>query len=85
MRARQTERPMPDLATLKSTIEAAFERRADIAPGTAPAGLTGAIETAIGLLDRGEARVAEHDGNRWIVNEWLKKAVLLTSAPATTP
>ena len=68
---------MPDLATLKSTIEAAFERRADIAPGTAPAGLTGAIETAIGLLDRGEARVAEHDGNRWIVNEWLKKAVLL--------
>ncbi|MGE0581004.1 MAG: 2,3,4,5-tetrahydropyridine-2,6-dicarboxylate N-succinyltransferase [Steroidobacteraceae bacterium] len=68
---------MPDLAALRTTIDAAFERRADLTPGTAPAALAAAIETAIGLLDRGEARVAEHDGSRWVVNEWLKKAVLL--------
>ena len=37
----------------------------------------GPVEEAIRLLDRGEARVAEpHDGD-WVVNEWLKKAILL--------
>jgi 2,3,4,5-tetrahydropyridine-2,6-dicarboxylate N-succinyltransferase len=35
------------------------------------------IEAAIGLLDRGEARIAEPDGDGWRVNEWLKKAILL--------
>jgi 2,3,4,5-tetrahydropyridine-2-carboxylate N-succinyltransferase len=35
------------------------------------------IETAIALLDRGEARIAEPDGDGWRVNEWLKKAILL--------
>ena len=36
-----------------------------------------AVEEAVGLLDRGEARVAEPDGDSWVVNEWAKKAVLL--------
>jgi 2,3,4,5-tetrahydropyridine-2,6-dicarboxylate N-succinyltransferase len=36
-----------------------------------------AVQEAIGLLDRGEARVAERDGDGWVVNEWAKKAVLL--------
>jgi 2,3,4,5-tetrahydropyridine-2,6-dicarboxylate N-succinyltransferase len=36
-----------------------------------------AVEDAIGLLDRGEVRVAEPAGGGWIVNEWAKKAVLL--------
>ena len=36
-----------------------------------------AIEEAIALLDAGEVRVAEPSGNEWIVNEWLKKAILL--------
>jgi 2,3,4,5-tetrahydropyridine-2,6-dicarboxylate N-succinyltransferase len=36
-----------------------------------------AVEEAIALLDRGELRVAEPDGDRWTVNEWAKKAVLL--------
>jgi 2,3,4,5-tetrahydropyridine-2,6-dicarboxylate N-succinyltransferase len=36
-----------------------------------------AVEAAIGLLDRGELRVAEPDGDGWKVNEWAKKAVLL--------
>jgi 2,3,4,5-tetrahydropyridine-2,6-dicarboxylate N-succinyltransferase len=36
-----------------------------------------AVEEAIALLDRGEVRVAEPDGNGWRVNDWAKKAVLL--------
>ena len=36
-----------------------------------------AIEGAIGLLDRGEARVAERRDGEWVVNEWTKKAILL--------
>jgi 2,3,4,5-tetrahydropyridine-2-carboxylate N-succinyltransferase len=35
------------------------------------------IERAIGLLDRGEARVAEKRDGEWVVNEWAKKAILL--------
>ena len=36
------------------------------------------IEEAIRLLDRGEVRVAERDGDGWRVNEWTKKAILLS-------
>jgi 2,3,4,5-tetrahydropyridine-2-carboxylate N-succinyltransferase len=71
------ERAMPELDALKSTIDAAFERRAEIAPGKVPADVAAAIEAAISLLDRGEVRVAEPEGPGWMVNEWLKKAVLL--------
>ena len=35
------------------------------------------IEEAIALLDRGEVRVAEPSGDGWVVNEWVKKAILL--------
>lgn len=38
---------------------------------------TAVIEHALGVLDRGEARVAEKVGGDWVVNEWTKKAVLL--------
>jgi len=37
----------------------------------------GAVEEAIGLLDRGELRVAERRGGDWVVNEWAKMAILL--------
>ena len=37
----------------------------------------GPIEEAVGLLDRGEARVAEKRDGEWVVNEWAKKAILL--------
>jgi 2,3,4,5-tetrahydropyridine-2,6-dicarboxylate N-succinyltransferase len=37
-----------------------------------------AVDEAIRLLDRGEARVAEKRGDRWVVNEWTKKAILLS-------
>jgi len=68
---------MPDTTALKTLIDEAYEQRAALAHDKVPAALARAIDTAVGLLDRGEARVAAHDGTRWVVNEWLKKAVLL--------
>jgi 2,3,4,5-tetrahydropyridine-2-carboxylate N-succinyltransferase len=64
-------------ATLRSLIEAAFERRHEITPDKTDPQLAGAIEDAIGMLDRGQLRVAEKVGGTWRVHEWLKKAVLL--------
>ena len=64
----------PDIQPL---IESAFEQRAGITPENADARLRKAVETAIGLLDNGTARVAEKRDGQWLVNEWLKKAVLL--------
>jgi 2,3,4,5-tetrahydropyridine-2-carboxylate N-succinyltransferase len=62
---------------LKSTIEAAFDAREAINAGTTGP-VRQAVEAALDLLDRGEARVAEKVEGQWIVNEWLKKAVLLS-------
>jgi len=62
---------------LKSTIEAAFDAREAINAGTTGP-VREAVEAALDLLDRGEARVAEKVEGQWIVNEWLKKAVLLS-------
>jgi 2,3,4,5-tetrahydropyridine-2,6-dicarboxylate N-succinyltransferase len=61
---------------LITAIEAAWENRADVTPGHAVAE---AVEQALALLDSGAARVAEPDGTGgWQVNQWLKKAVLLS-------
>ncbi len=67
---------------LAKTIDAAFEQRDTIGPSTKGA-VREAVEQALDLLDRGEARVAEKaaDGTphgTWHVNQWLKKAVLLS-------
>ena len=65
---------MTDLA---ATIDAAWENRTDL--GFATTGeIRNAVDAALALLDRGEARVAEPDGEGWRVNQWLKKAVLLS-------
>src|SRR6202162_2330742 len=63
---------------LAKTIDAAFEQRDTIGPSTKGA-VREAVEHALDLLDRGAARVAERgaDGS-WLVNQWLKKAVLLS-------
>lgn len=67
------------MSNLQQTIEEAFENRGDISPSTAPAEVRAAVEEAIELLDSGQARVAERRGvGDWVVNEWLKKAVLLS-------
>ncbi|HEY5734085.1 MAG TPA: 2,3,4,5-tetrahydropyridine-2,6-dicarboxylate N-succinyltransferase [Gammaproteobacteria bacterium] len=58
-------------------IVEAFEKRADITPRTVDTHVKDAVMTAIEMLDSGEARVAEKNDGKWVVNEWLKKAVLL--------
>ena len=63
---------------LESLIDAAWEKRADLAPGNFPADVRAAIDQAIGLLESGERRVAEPVAGGWQVNQWLKKAVLLS-------
>ena len=60
---------------LKNTIESAWNNRDSL--NKSDSGLRTTVESVIGLLDRGEARVAEPTAAGWQVNEWLKKAVLL--------
>ena len=66
------------MAELQQIIEQAFENRAEINPGNVEADIRDAVQTALGLLDSGEQRVAEPVDGGWQVNEWLKKAVLLS-------
>ena len=69
---------MTDLAALETIIEAAFEDSGSIDIHTTGA-IRDAVETSLNLLDRGEVRVAERQANgEWTVNQWLKKAVLLS-------
>jgi 2,3,4,5-tetrahydropyridine-2-carboxylate N-succinyltransferase len=63
-------------ADLAQTINAAFENRAEIRFDT-KGEVRDAVEQALALLDKGEARVAEKIDGQWQVNQWLKKAVLL--------
>ena len=63
--------------TLETTIDAAWEDRAGISTGT-QGEVRDAVNEALALLDSGEARVAQPDGDGWKVNQWLKKAVLLS-------
>jgi 2,3,4,5-tetrahydropyridine-2-carboxylate N-succinyltransferase len=64
---------------MKDIIEQAFENRGEITPDNAPKEIREAVSEAIELLDSGKARVAERRGvGDWVVNEWLKKAVLLS-------
>jgi 2,3,4,5-tetrahydropyridine-2-carboxylate N-succinyltransferase len=72
---------MPQAAAntdLAKTIDEAFDKRDGVTPATKGA-VRDAVEAALDMLDKGEARVAEKgaDGN-WQVNQWLKKAVLLS-------
>lgn len=69
---------MTDTTALQATIESAFENRANISPSTVDSATAQAVEQAISLLDSGAARVAEKIDGQWVVNQWLKKAVLLS-------
>lgn len=63
---------------LQTTIDAAWEDRANLGFATIGS-VRAAVDQALELLDSGEARVAEPDGQGgWRVNQWLKKAVLLS-------
>jgi 2,3,4,5-tetrahydropyridine-2-carboxylate N-succinyltransferase len=67
-----------DSAALEATIERAFDERDNIGQGTRGE-VREAVETALELLDKGRARVAERQADgTWTVNQWLKKAVLLS-------
>ncbi|MFT3978211.1 MAG: 2,3,4,5-tetrahydropyridine-2,6-dicarboxylate N-succinyltransferase [Sphingomonas bacterium] len=68
---------MSDTA-LQQTIDAAWENRAEIGLTTG-GDVRVAVDRALALLDSGAARVAEPDAaGGWRVNQWLKKAVLLS-------
>ena len=63
---------------LQSIIELAWERRAEISAANAPE-VREAVEHVIDELDSGRLRVAERQGvGQWAVNQWVKKAVLLS-------
>jgi 2,3,4,5-tetrahydropyridine-2-carboxylate N-succinyltransferase len=63
-------------AALISEIDALWERRAELTP--ADAGAAALVDEVIEKLDRGQERVAEKIGGEWRVNQWLKKACLLS-------
>ena len=64
-------------ADLAAAINQAWEDRTEVTPASSD--LRSTVEQALELLDAGHARVAEPDGNGgWHVNQWLKKAVLLS-------
>jgi len=64
--------------SIEKIIDDAFDSRDKVGPKTKGA-VRKAVDSALGLLDRGEARVAECQADgRWQVNQWLKKAVLLS-------
>src|SRR5688500_19377335 len=65
-------------ADLAATIDAAFERRAELNPQNAPSDIRNAVDQSLNVLDSGKARVAEKRDGEWQVNQWLKKAVLLS-------
>ncbi|MEO0962880.1 MAG: 2,3,4,5-tetrahydropyridine-2,6-dicarboxylate N-succinyltransferase, partial [Pseudomonadota bacterium] len=64
-------------ADLAATIETAFDNRDSVSTSTTGE-VRDAVDTALGALDSGEVRVAEKHGDTWKVNEWAKKAVLLS-------
>ena len=59
-------------------IEEAWENRASLQPGTAPAKVGEAVNLILNELDEGKLRVAEKINGEWVTHQWLKKAVLLS-------
>ncbi len=65
------------MSSLEAAIEAAWEARDSVTPASSE--VRTIVDEALALLDSGKARVAEPDGTGgWKVNQWLKKAVLLS-------
>jgi 2,3,4,5-tetrahydropyridine-2-carboxylate N-succinyltransferase len=67
-----------NMTALQARIEALWARRDQLSPATTGADRA-SVEDALEMLDSGQARVAEPDGNGgWKVNQWLKQAVLMS-------
>ena len=65
------------MANLQAIIDSAWEQRAQLGFDT-QGDVRDAVNAALNALDSGKARVAEKVGGEWVVNQWLKKAVLLS-------
>jgi 2,3,4,5-tetrahydropyridine-2-carboxylate N-succinyltransferase len=70
------------METLAAIIDQAFDQRGELSPSRASAEVKEAVARCLALLDKGELRVAEPVDGKWLVNEWAKKAVLLSFALA---
>jgi len=66
------------MSDLQKVIEEAFENRAEITPRNVDTHIKEAVEEVIHQLDTGTLRVADKSSGQWVVNEWAKKAVLLS-------
>ncbi len=66
------------MTDMQEVIEQAFENRAEITPSAVDTHVKEAVSEAIQMLDTGRLRVAEKIDDNWVVNQWLKKAVLLS-------
>ena len=64
--------------SLEQTIEQAFEQRNNYCPTSMPPDVKGTVSIVLDQLDEGKLRVAEKKDGEWIVNQWVKKAVLLS-------
>ncbi len=62
---------------LKTFIDSAYEHAVEITPETKGV-VRDAVDEALDLLDQGKLRVAEKRDGTWVVNQWLKKAILLS-------
>jgi len=65
------------IQALQQPIEELWEKRDTLSSSTRGADRD-AVEAALEAMDSGAARVAEKTGNDWVVNQWLKKAVLMS-------
>ncbi len=63
---------------LQNIIDTAWKQRAEITPSNGSAELRDAVAHVIAGLDDGSMRVAQKTGAGWVVNQWIKKAVLLS-------
>jgi 2,3,4,5-tetrahydropyridine-2-carboxylate N-succinyltransferase len=63
---------------VQNIIETAFDNRGQLSPANVSQEIVDAVDYALNLLDSGKARVSEPKDGQWVVNQWLKKAVLLS-------
>ena len=66
------------MSTLQTIIERAWERRTELSPARADTEVRAAVDECLAGIDAGKLRVAEPRDGRWVVNQWLKQAVLLS-------
>src|SRR5690606_3085322 len=67
-----------NMSDIQQSIEQAWEDRANLKPGSAPAKVGEAVDHIINELDAGRLRVAEKINGDWVTHQWIKKAVLLS-------